>query len=731
MTQTILPTPVQANFSGHTLSYSGFFVCKECAIPAYALEMGAQLYGRQGNTPLVFRAFSHPNDQAYRLTITPDSIVVEGAGPAAFIYATATLLQLAAIRNDSIQLPEGTILDYPEFAIRSVNWLLFVECRCWSQDDGDGVEVLFQRTVSALDTLAYFKLNGVLIDGFGWNPERFPGYAAFMRRLAAEARKRFIHLGFGGYNAGYGAQWHDFDGPTFQNRTHYPDGEVYSCISPEMKSDIGATMGTCLSNHELRKQKCQNLIEFVRAVQPGLLYIHGLDISSRDGAKRAWATRCPECRKRWPNDESNAPDGMAGAFADFYDELYEAITSVKDPASGYDASRDCIVVMPSPNYSNCREGDDEWAYHTEYFHVLSGCLRNHNIQPMLREQFIGHDTHKRIPEIRTAIGDKQRLSIVLFSSGDGFYNSLPFTADPSCAKYFRGVDTVVTGFGNAFQEPRQVMAAEYLWNPIGTRFPVEYPEESFEAFMAFYRKLSHGLLLPDSVFGTDGLLPLICRKLYGDEAGAVLEPFLRPQPVNEGQTTFAIAPMAPACNRMLPGTRFSLYHRFGNRIHWHGELTDELIERTREWTVIMEQIVQKSEHAEIAYKEAADKCHSTLPLQPEMRAAHLKRMAATFNLTVRLGHLVIQWLRILPDAYEAFKAKNCPNALLERIAQLKDAVTAMNALLRQRKQATTDLNGGDIGQALLVTDFLLEEAENIPYTLHTGEFRNAHNTAWW
>ncbi|MBR4675090.1 MAG: hypothetical protein IKP00_11550 [Victivallales bacterium] len=731
MIPTILPTPVQATFSGRTLSFSGFSISKECAIPPYAFEMGERFYGRQGKTPLVFRVFSHPNNQAYRLTIAPDAIIVEGAGPAAFIYATATLLQIAIIRDDAICLPEGSVLDYPEFAVRSVNWLLFVECRSWSQDDGDGLDALFKRVVSALDTLAYFKLNGALIDGFGWNPERFLGYAAFMRRLAAEASRRFIHLGFGGYNAGYGAQWHDFDGPKFQNKTHYPDGEVYPCISPEMKSDIGATMGTCLSNQALRRLKCENIREFVRAVQPGLLYIHGLDISSRDGAKGAWATRCPECRKRWPNDESNAPDGMAGAFADFYDELYEAIASVKDQESDYDAARDCVVVMPSPNYSSCREDDAEWAYHTEYFHVLSGCLRNQTLQPMLREQFIGHDTQKRISEMRAAIGEKQGLSIVLFSSGDGFYNSLPCTADPSCAKYFRGANTVVTGFGNAFQEPRQAMTAEYLWNPIGTRFPVDYPEESYEAFMAFYRNVCHGQILPEAVFGKEGLLPLACRKLYGDEAGAMIEPFLRPQTVTVGKTTFAIAPIAPACNRMLPGTRFSIYHRFGNRIHWHKDLNDELIERACEWTVIMEQIVEKTEQAELAYKAAADKCRSPLPLQPDMRSIHLKRMAVTFNLTVKLGRLVIQWLRILPDAYDAYKAKNCPDALLERIEQLKNAVTAAAAPLKQRKLSVIDLNGADIGQALFALDFLLDEAENISHTLRTGEFRDAHLTVWW
>ncbi len=126
MIPAILPTPVQNTLKDTLLSFGGFSISKECDIPPYALEMGAQLYGRKGNTPIVFRMFSHANDQAYRLTIAADSIVVEAAGPAAFIYATSTLLQLATCRDDSVILPEGTVLDYPEFAVRGVNWLLFV-----------------------------------------------------------------------------------------------------------------------------------------------------------------------------------------------------------------------------------------------------------------------------------------------------------------------------------------------------------------------------------------------------------------------------------------------------------------------------------------------------------------------------------------------------------------------------------------------------------------------------
>ena len=81
-----------------------------------------------------------------------------------------------------------------------------------------------------------------------------------------------------------------------------------------MKSDIGATMGTCLSNQALRRLKCENIREFVRAVQPGLLYIHGLDISSRDGAKGAWATRCPECRRARKQQRSERQNGPREMF---------------------------------------------------------------------------------------------------------------------------------------------------------------------------------------------------------------------------------------------------------------------------------------------------------------------------------------------------------------------------------------------------------------------------------
>jgi len=223
----VIPTPVKCDFTGRTLAFNKFKAGKCPADAEYALEMGHRLLDPNGTDKLSFTKLKHKNNQAYKICVKDGSVTVAGAGNAAFIYAISTLLQLAEFDGDRIILPEGEILDYPAFEFRGVNWLLFVECRGWSHDNCDGIDMYVERFVSGLDTMAFFKLNAVITDGFGWNPERFAGYGELMRRLNHEARRRGIKLLFGGYNASYGAQWYDFDGPVFHNRKSYPDGEVY------------------------------------------------------------------------------------------------------------------------------------------------------------------------------------------------------------------------------------------------------------------------------------------------------------------------------------------------------------------------------------------------------------------------------------------------------------------------------------------------------------------------
>lgn len=742
LNRTVIPTPRESHLTGRRLAFAGFQVQNGRLATPYALELGHALLSEEGMGRLVFARLEHPNLQAYELDIRECSVTVKGAGEPAFIYAMSTLLQLTEFKDGKVILPEGNILDDPEFETRGVNWNLFVECRGWSQDNGDGQDAFIERFISGLDTLAFFKLNAAFVDGFGWNPERFPGYGELMRRLNREARRRGVKLIFGGYNAGYGAQWRDFDGPVFRNLRSYPDGEPYPCLDPQRHSGISSTMGTCLTNPGLNALKKRNLCEFIQAVEPGMLYLHGMDIAYQEEAVRAWTTRCPECRRRWPNDDVNAVDGMAGAFAAFYDELAEAVSSVRNPESGYDAARDCSLVMISPNYTSFSENDREWRFHLGYFKTLSSCLKNKGIHLGFREQFFNQpEGGPRFAQLRETVGRDQKLMVIYFSSGSSFYNSLPVTADTACVKCFAGVNAVITGSGNAFQEPRQAITAEYLWNPAGSAFPVQLPERaSNDRFLPRYRELTGARELPDTVFAENGLLEEVCNKLYGMNAGKLAAAVCRVEPLPLGDPKgkcdadglASFASVVPLTNEMLPGYHFSVFYKFaGHRVIWSKDLSGAVVEFVSRYESVLPEVIRLTETAALNYRKAAEFCESGLPLKPEMRKAHLQRMSETCSAAVSLLGFTHRWLCLLLKAEQSVRSGVCDGILWTSIETLEQDLAAFAASLRGVVAKAVDPNGGDPGQALKTVDFLLRDLSNIRHTLKTGEYLAVETDQWW
>jgi len=101
-------------------------------------------------------------DQGYRLTITPQQIIIAGKGAGLF-YGIQTLLQLIpADHMASIKIPCGQIEDYPRFAYRG---LMLDVCRHFFS-----VEFI-KKTI---DMMAYYKLNNFhwhLTDDQGWRIE--------------------------------------------------------------------------------------------------------------------------------------------------------------------------------------------------------------------------------------------------------------------------------------------------------------------------------------------------------------------------------------------------------------------------------------------------------------------------------------------------------------------------------------------------------------------------------
>ncbi len=531
--------------AGDKIRFAGDFLCRE-VLREFGLHLvvGGQL---DEDTVIICSDYTLLNEyldadslkvfdndpgrqQGYVIKSSPgEPVILCAASEQGCLYAVSTLLQILRVKDDQIILGSQVIADYPDFKYRGNCWLIMAECGIWSYDRGDGVDGYRKRANEKLDMCVRYKVNTILFDGLGWATDKFPGYADLMQEINKEARLRGIHLMYVGYGSGYGAAGRGlYKGKVFQNRRSYPDGEEYPCLGGVGMTDdaklLGRFSGTCLTNIELMRLKCGELKQFVEEVQPGAMYIHNLD--NDRVSKDMWLLRCPDCRKRWPSDELDTADGMAGAYADFYDQLAECIKSVKRP--GYDADRDCVLYMVSPGYTMPNHSDEDWQTALSYWPAVSRFMKHkHNVSFMFREQFYNHDTNTlRCAQMRDALdseGQGHEFGIIYFYGADGFHNDQLLLPTPSSYYIFKGADAVIAASGHAYQEPMQLLNAEYLWNSENSAFyNLENRPTNYTDFFQLYLDMMEAGIRPEELYGNEGFLGVACKKLYGEIAGPVM-----------------------------------------------------------------------------------------------------------------------------------------------------------------------------------------------------------------
>ena len=466
----------------------------------------------------VFFAEENAREQGYTIEIGPE-VALRAPSDRGCLYAVATLIQLFRPHEAEVQLDHTSIRDRPEFRYRGIRWLIEVEVGVWAYDRGDGPEAYRQRIQEKLDMALAYKINAVLFDGFGWGTDTHPDYAGLMRDLNRQARLRGIHLIHGGYGAGHAGVFrhksHLYRGQILENRTSYPDGPVYHCIAGENYC------ATCLSNELLMELRLAELRRFVSAVEPGGLYVHQQD-EGLSGAN--WLMRCPACRERWPSDVLAAENGMAGAYAFFYDAIVEAVKGVEKP--GYNARRDCLVTFVSPGYLGHSVDDEGWQQGLEYWSTLSRLMKHRDgVYPLFRELFYDHQGNKpRAPQMRAALRrNDMGFGIIHFYGADGHHNDKLFLANPALNYVFQGTDMLLSASGQAYQEPLQLLDAEYMWNPRQSRFfAIGKKPSGYDEFKKLYYQCQYGLFKPPELYGEGGFLQVACAKLYGSAAGPVM-----------------------------------------------------------------------------------------------------------------------------------------------------------------------------------------------------------------
>jgi hypothetical protein len=475
--------------------------------------------------------------QGYVIRTPDDSqIWVVGATGQGVLNGAMSVLQMVERGAGGTRIAGAYVRDYPDFEFRAAaDWLLNVEANRWALDRGQGVEAYARLCEQKFDQALRYKINFVMFDGFGWGLEqRFAEYPALMRRLNRYALARGIHLEYGGYGASYGMAYQHgplyedgaYLGKVWENRESYPNGPIYRCMGfPRGRQGVDpATLGSCRGNEELNRLKAEELRMFVEAVHPGALYIHHEDFGGYNGAQRVWLDRCSRCRARWSNDSLAASDGGAGGLANGYSALVRAVNSVKDPAVRYDAARDCQIILVSPVYIPDSPSSESWSNVLELWRNIAAQLPPvGNVQVCFREtfpqQYGGAAWTDTFDSLMRRAG--LNLGIFLFFAGgaDNFITDYPFAGTPSMNAMFQGARSMYNFSGDFYDEPMELINAEYSWNVRSTGF-YRVPRTFNEATAMRRRFMLEDE--PKELLAPDGLFRAACNLLYGAKAGPIM-----------------------------------------------------------------------------------------------------------------------------------------------------------------------------------------------------------------
>ena len=469
-------------------------------------------------------------------TPNASAIWVIGSSDQGVLFGAMSLLQLIKKVPGDLEITGAYIRDYPDFRYRAAaNWLLNVEINRWALDWGQGIEGYKKLCEKKLDDALRYKINMVVFDGFGWGlKQRFPGYGELMRSLNRYARDRGIRLLYGGYGASYGIAYQSgplyeaggYMGRVFKNRKSYPGGPIYECMGfPTARNNVDTrTLGSCRGNDELNRLKGEELKNFVQAVEPGALYIHHEDFGGYSGAQGAWLQRCSLCRRRWPNDSLKASDGGAGGLANGYSALIRAVDGVTK-ADGYNASRDCLIILVSPVYDVDSLSPSDWSNVLELWKNIGRQLpRENNILVCFREVFprpeIGHTWMEAFNATMKSAG--LNIGAYVFAAGgsDNYITDYPLAGTPALNDIFRGAAGMFNASGNFYEEPMEIINAEYDWNSQPTSY-YRNPATYHEAVQLWHR-YAFRKNQPPELFGATGLYQRACNLLYGSKAGLIM-----------------------------------------------------------------------------------------------------------------------------------------------------------------------------------------------------------------
>ena len=637
--------------------------------------------------------YPRPEPEAYRLTVDGPRIAIIGSTWRGLLCGWATLRQLAAPENGerAPSLRDAEIDDWPDTRIRAASrWLVAFEAFGMAYDWGGGPADTFRRYREKIDFAMRHKINFAFFEGFTFRLDKYPGYADDLRKLNRYAADRNVSLEYGIHGIGIGFRQpastrHGHGDPNLQgyirglggfNRRNYPDGEIYPCMGLR-EGHTTRLHGSCRSNEALNREKQQELIRFVAAVHPRALYIHHEDIGIEEFASD-WLLRCPDCRKRWPDDDVLSERGALGALAHGMNVLCDALASVRDPASGYDAARDCAIIFVPPGYGGGKIAPTLRRKIITLYTTLSKLLRRgDNIFLCCREMYCPlPDGSNCIAEVARALhANGHKLFLFAVNGADGFLNGALFSPGASLNGHYRGADAIFNFAGTIHQEPQELFNVECCWNlppmkKIGF-IRVERPrtrDDRPEWPRCFYET-------PVEFFRPGGWLRDCCHALYGRTTAKLMLRLLR---LHEGEANDIRYPLV------------NHEYMMSKRPYWVADAVDALPEEQRAWLADHWQcvdrltrravpIIRKMAHSPVptARRETIDRLALSIGFLRRLASIMADRFARRATLR-DLRRRVAACRRLAETRFGTnfLAADDDPESRLRYLARLSDALDA-------------------------------------------------------
>ena len=445
--------------------------------------------------------------QSYRVTPAEGrGFIVEAPSSLGLLYGAVSLCAMIVPHEGAAAAPRAGILDYPDIAYRWGGNGAFL-----GLEPKENVRWCMSHKINLLPSPIAYQYSTARLEA-----------QLELNRHARRNGVRVLNLVFGNVAT--------------RNRRSYPDGETYACMDEGSPS----TGGWCLTGEALIAEKCRKLTEFVDATEPGCLYIHFVDEDDLRDSTEVWSNRCDECRRQFPNDDVWTEDGKAGAQARVFDAFCDAIFSVKHQQSGYDASRDCLIIFVSCPYTVWSENDDVWDREVEYHCTVSRGMKHvDNVHFCIRENGRRRDSgRKRCLELARALKQRGKGHQVMmyYLSGDSRQTRVPWPrplrvvrrlmAGPAMTISFEGAGSILQA---GMSDP--LLKVEYSWNLEGSGFHLDPP--THQEWMKAFLGLMGDSLRPPEIVSYEGFLGRLCRHRYGLTVGPMMAGYYIPEVVED------------------------------------------------------------------------------------------------------------------------------------------------------------------------------------------------------